>query len=128
MKKGITGPVCEYYVQDTRQIVGNDLMWWAIDGKGYTSDISRAEVWGKEEAFEQCEMTPHFRPWPKDYIDRRTRPAVDVQYVNIHDTGVKIPKRKERRPKVRPTNCCGCGRFLDGRQCVTGCDHCESAP
>jgi len=127
----ISGPDCLYYVQDTRQIVGNDLMWWAIDGKGYTSDLSKAEVWTKEDAFRRCEMSTHFKPWPKDYIDQRTRPAVDCQYVNHEDTGVVIPKaivKAEARFRRRQTNCEGCGRFLNDYQSMMGCDHCGTAP
>lgn len=39
-----------FYLQDSRQIVGNDMMWWAKDGLGYTSDVSKAEVFTKEDA------------------------------------------------------------------------------
>jgi len=123
----ITGPHGLYYVQDTRTILGNDLMWWAIDGKGYTSDLSRAEIWKREDAFRQCEMTTHFRPWPKQYIDKRTRPAVDCQYVQLKDTGVTIPKslmKSEARFRRKPENCDGCGRFLNDVQVVVGCLHC----
>lgn len=127
----ITGPDSLYYVQDTRQIVGNDMLWWAIDGKGYTTDLSRAEVWKKDAAFRRCQMSTHFKPWPKEYIDQRTRPAVDVQYVNLEDTGVEIPKSltdAERRFRRKLTNCDGCGRFLSDCQAVMGCDHCGCAP
>ncbi len=31
-----------YYVQDSRQIVGNCMLWWCPDGKGYACDIRQA--------------------------------------------------------------------------------------
>lgn len=34
----------EYYLQDKRQYVGNDMLWWAKDGAGYTTDVSKAAV------------------------------------------------------------------------------------
>lgn len=38
-----------YYLQDKRSIVGNSMMWWAINGCGYTCDIRCAQTWTKEE-------------------------------------------------------------------------------
>lgn len=39
-----------YYLQDSRDFVGNNILWWAKDGKGYTTDISKAHVYSKEDA------------------------------------------------------------------------------
>lgn len=71
-----------FYLQDKRQIVGNDMMWWAKNKRGYTSDISNAEVWTEDEAFRQHRSRETDIPWPKEYIDGKTRPAVDFQYVD----------------------------------------------
>lgn len=71
-----------FYLQDTRQIVGNDLMWWAKDGRGYTCDVSKAEVYSKEKAFTQHKSRETDRPWPKNYIDGKVRPTVDIQVVD----------------------------------------------
>lgn len=119
--------IANFYLQDTRTIVGNDMMWWAIDGKGYTSDLDKAHVFTWEDALERHKQSPHFKPWPKDYIDQRVRPACDIQYVNFEDTGIKLPKTKQRtRPRRKVENCPNCGRFLDHWQCVVGCDNCKS--
>lgn len=72
-----------FYLQDKRQYVGNDLLFWAKDGKGYTTDVSKAEIYTKEKAFAQNRSRETDVPWPKSYIDERTRPAVDHQYVDI---------------------------------------------
>jgi len=73
----------EYYLQDTRGsgCVGNDLLFWQ-DGGGYTTDVSKAEVFTEEQAFQQHKSRNTDRPWPKLYIDARTRPAVDIQYTD----------------------------------------------
>ena len=72
----------EYYLQDNRGSVGNDMMWWAKDGKGYTTDIDRAEVFSEFEAMQQHESRSTDVPWPKDYIDSRTTRVVDIQHVD----------------------------------------------
>lgn len=76
-----------WYLQDTRSYVGNDVLWWAKDGKGYTTDVSKAHVFTREEAFSQAAMRGVDRAWPKAYIDGKTRPAVDMQYIN-HDQAI----------------------------------------
>ena len=71
-----------WYLQDTRSYIGNDVLWWAKDGNGYTTDVSKAHVYGKAEAFRQAAMRGTDRAWPKAYIDSKTRPAVDIQYID----------------------------------------------
>jgi hypothetical protein len=75
----------EWYLQDTRSYTGNDVMWWAKDGKGYTTDVNKAHVYGRAEAFQQAAMRGCDKAWPKAYIDGKTRPAVDMQYINHAD-------------------------------------------
>lgn len=69
-----------YYMQDTRQMVGNSMYWWAIGGRGYTCDIRKAGVFTKAEADEQHRMRSTDRPWPKEYIDARVSHHVDFQH------------------------------------------------
>lgn len=71
----------EYYLQDSRSIVGNDMLFWGIIG-GYTSDLRKAKVFSREKAFSQHASRDTDIPWPKSYIDSKSRPAVDFQYVN----------------------------------------------
>ena len=74
-----------YYLQDSRGYVGNDVLWWAKNGNGYTTDLSKAHVYTKEEAIRKNKSRGTDIPWPKDYIDARTRPAVDMQYIRLED-------------------------------------------
>ena len=71
-----------FYLQDARQYVGNDLLFWAKDSKGYTTDVSKAHVFTELEALEAHEWRGTDVPWPKEYIDSHTRPAVDTQHVD----------------------------------------------
>jgi len=85
----------EFYLQDTRQFVGNDMVFWAKDGKGYTTDINKCHVFTQQEAFEQNQCRDTDRPWPKDYIDSKTRPAVDVQHVDYEVAMQKVNQAGE---------------------------------
>ncbi|MFI9653940.1 hypothetical protein ABGV17_04310 [Guyparkeria sp. GHLCS8-2] len=115
-----------YYLQDSRTFVGNDVMWWAKDGKGYTTDLRKAHVFTKEAAVRQHNDRETDIPWPKDYIDARTRPAVDHQHVDqdvaLSGTGIKL--RKPERPKRTPYPCFHCGRFMREEDQYGPCPHC----
>jgi hypothetical protein len=91
-----------YYLQDSRGYVGNDMLFWAIDGKGYTTDMRNAHVYTKAEAVAQHEQRVTDIPWPKSYIDERTRPAVDMQHVKRGDalagTGIELRKPPRKQP------------------------------
>lgn len=87
-----------FYLQDSRSYVGNDVFWWAKDGKGYTTELSKAHVYSKDDAQSRHNKRVTDIPWPKDYIDSRTRPAVDMQYIKIDDAlaGTGIVLRTKR--------------------------------
>ena len=103
-----------FYLQDKRQYVGNDLLWWAKDGRGYTTDLSMAEVYSKADAVKQNQSRETDIPWPKSYVDAKTRPAVDMQYVDIHAAlhGTGITLAQPEKPKREKYKCEDCGRFV----------------
>lgn len=107
----------QFYLQDNRSYVGNDILWWAKDRAGYTTDLSKAHVFTRKEAIEQNQMRESDIPWPKAYVDARTRPAVDFQHVDIkvalQDTGIVL--KKPEKPK-KDTYRCECGRFVSEKQ------------
>jgi len=116
----------EYYLQDSRSFVGNDVLWWAQSGNGYTTDLRKAKIYTREEAQAMHAARPSDIPWPKEYIDGKTRPAVDFQYLSrvaISAAGITIAKQtKERAYQV---NCVGCGRFIrDADRYSIDCPHC----
>ena len=93
-----------FYLQDSRSYVGNDVMWWAKDGRGYTTDLSKAHVYTKDKAISQHNARETDIPWTKGYIDAKTRPAVDAQYIKrdeaLEGTGIVLQLRQ--RPFPRP--------------------------
>lgn len=117
----------QFYLQDSRDYVGNDMLFWAVDGKGYTTDMRKAQVYTKAEAVAQHESRITDIPWPKAYIDARTRPAVDMQYAKraeaLAGTGIELRKPAPKKPDT--INCGGCGRFIGGTERYLGdCTHC----
>lgn len=117
----------EFYLQDKRNYVGNDILFWAKGG-GYTTDVSKAEVFTKERAIMLNKSRETDIPWPKEYIDNKTRPAVDMQYVNIKEalknTGLKLSKPRKIRKQI--INCNGCGRILSEEQMYGYCPNCHA--
>jgi hypothetical protein len=119
----------KFYLQDSRSYVGNDMLFWAIDGNGYTTDMRKAQVYTKDEAMAQHRSRETDIPWPKEYIDARTRPAVDMQHVKraeaLAGTGIELTKPRPKRPDT--INCGGCGRFIGGTQrYLDNCPNCET--
>ena len=43
-----------YYIQDSRQYVGNCVLWWAKGGNGYTCNLLKAALYTEEEAKKIC--------------------------------------------------------------------------
>ena len=113
----------EFYLQDSRGYVGNDVLWWAKDGNGYTTDLSKAQTYTKEEAQRMHTSRPSDIPWPKPYIDAKTRPAVDMQYIKrdeaLAGTGIELVKPVKAKPDR--LSCGVCGRFLSAADFWSGC-------
>lgn len=119
-----------FYLQDSRNYCGNDLYWWAKDHHGYTTDLSRAHVFTKEEAIRLHNDRCTDIPWPKDYIDGKTRPAVDCQHVDreVALAGTGIVLRKPERPKAEAIRCEGCKRFIsEAQKYGPPCSHCGTS-
>ena len=118
-----------YYIQDTRQFVGNDVLWWGPDRKGYTCKIDQAGLYTKEEAIAQFKSRETDVPWPQEYIDGVTSRVVDHQAMKRETCGEELPHvERWQPPKPKPQNCDGCGRFLTTEQMYCGCDNCGTAP
>jgi hypothetical protein len=73
-----------YYMQDSRQYVGNSMYWWAKDAKGYTCDIRKAHIFTKNETLKNSQRDSDVL-WPKEYIDERISHHIDKQHCNTHD-------------------------------------------
>jgi hypothetical protein len=80
-----------FYIQDTRTYLGNAVMWWGIDGSGYTCDITQAGKYTREKAEGICQR-PSDKAWSCDYIDGNSKAhktIIDVQYLDKSYSGIK---------------------------------------
>jgi hypothetical protein len=116
----------QFYLQDSRTYVGNDMQFWAVDGKGYTTDMRLAQIYTKADAVAQHQRRETDIPWPKEYIDARTRPAVDMQNVKRDEAlaGTGITLIKPKRCQIERVKCGGCGKFIRDMDRFYDCPHC----
>lgn len=68
-----------YYIQDTRQVVGNCALWWKSKRCGYTTDIDEAGLYSQEEAFSIAAGRDTDKPWPKSIIEKHIVRHVRVE-------------------------------------------------
>ena len=74
----------QFYLQDSRSNTGDGLMFWA-EGGGYCTDLAPAKIFTKARAIRYHEDRESDVPWPKAYIDKRSHPGVDCQYVCVEE-------------------------------------------
>lgn len=91
-----------FYLQDSRDhaYVGDGLSFWGFKGAGYVTGLDKAELFTAEQAqgYRETDI-----PWPKDYIDARTRLGVDCQVVEIREALDQHPEAAElymQKPKA----------------------------
>jgi len=68
-----------FYLQDSRSHVGDGMMFWAKEARGYVTNLDQAELFTFEEA---CRHRDTDIPWPKEYIDVRAHYGVDCQLMD----------------------------------------------
>ena len=77
---------CWYYLQNKSQgYVGNSLLWWALNGRGYTCDIRCAEVWTKQSLMKRNPTESKYKAYRKDVIDRLVQHHIDMQDLEHKD-------------------------------------------
>ncbi|WP_080355134.1 hypothetical protein [Stenotrophomonas maltophilia] len=70
-----------FYIQDTRQFVGNCPVWWAPNGAGYVTRLDEAGRYTEQEAVKQNRTRDTDVPWPCAEIDAIARHTVDFQHM-----------------------------------------------
>ncbi len=76
-----TAKVNLFYIQDTRQFVGNCPMWWGPNGSGYVTRLDEAGRYTEQEAIRQNRTRETDVPWPCSEIDALARQTVDCQHM-----------------------------------------------
>lgn len=59
-----------FYIQDTRQYVGNCVLWWCPNSGGYTTQIDEAGLYTEEEANKICSNRNTDIAWPQDVVEK----------------------------------------------------------
>ena len=76
-----------FYVQDTRQIVGNCALWWCPKGAGYTTEIDKAGLYTAEQVSGMRETDVG---WPKELVDRLIVRHVRLDMIHDEDLSASI--------------------------------------
>jgi hypothetical protein len=69
-------PTGVYFIQDSREHVGNNVLWWRPNGAGYTCDIDDA---GQYDGVAVRGLRDTDIPWPVDFVLARVARYVDRQ-------------------------------------------------
>lgn len=90
------------------------MLFWALDGNGYTTDLRKAQLYTPEQAQAMHNSRETDIPWPKAYIDAKTRPACDMQYVKRAEAlaGTGVVLADPRPAKAERLRCQACGSFI----------------
>jgi len=70
-----------FYIQDSRQYVGNCMLWWGAKSRGYTCNLDLAGKYSRQEAEEICANRESEKMWPVAEIDALASRHVDMQNV-----------------------------------------------
>jgi len=72
----------QYYIQNGW--VGNSVLWWGIDSKGYTTEIDKAGRFTKQQA-NSIIQRPEDKAWECNHVDKNLKAhkkTIDCQYLN----------------------------------------------
>lgn len=70
-----------YYVQDGRGYVGNSVLWWGLNGNGYTTQINNAHKYsGKEIKSKTWRKSDII--WLSKHVEENIKQHVDMQFLD----------------------------------------------
>ena len=77
-----------YYIQNG--YVGNAILWWGVDSKGYTTNFAEAGKYNFAKAKEIVKR-PQDKAWLCSYVDKNEKAKkliIDGQYLDSRKSGV----------------------------------------
>ena len=80
-ERDLTRYIDEKYYIHSGDYVGNSMLWWALEGKGYTTDLDKAEKYSMDDAKDICKDGKN-TAYLVDYINRRVSKSVDMQNIS----------------------------------------------
>ena len=97
----------QFYLQVNRKNISANI-FWCKKGGNTTTDLSKAEVFTRNEAFEKHHNFEAFIPWPKGYVDSKVMSVVEMNSASIKtayngiDVDIRVPGAQQ--PEI-----CRCG-------------------
>ncbi len=92
----------KFYLQ-CRGVVGNSVLWWALNDAGYTCDIRCARARTQAE-LDAKTLRSFEKAWPKEQVDRVIQHHIDIQdlaYLDNNGTTAQYPHPlKQWRPDL----------------------------
>lgn len=86
-------PYKKYYIQDTRQIVGNCISWWGVDGNGYVCELDKAGIY---DGYDVLRKRDTDLPWPVEDV-------VKAAIRHVRSEGLR--DARPNQPPCSTTNC-----------------------
>lgn len=90
-------PDALYYLQDTRQKVGNCMMFWCPNGGGYTCQLDEAGKYTGAEARDRVRSGDTEKAWPVGFIERHA-----VRHVRADSIDVRVQAVERARKTLPP--------------------------
>lgn len=70
-----------FYIQNG--YVGNSVSWWGLESRGYTTDITKAQKYTRQEVLKRfVNAREEDRIWAASHVDQHISQHVDSQYLN----------------------------------------------
>ena len=81
-----------YYMQDSRQAVGNCALWWRTEAQGYTCDIDEAMQFTEKEAMDQHDCRETDIPFLVDDVRKHILHHVRVESLHQIRKDPNVPE------------------------------------
>ncbi|WP_167632467.1 hypothetical protein [Mariprofundus ferrooxydans] len=78
--------VNEFYLQDSRTLCGNNVVFWRKKGNGYGTNLDELEVYSLEDAQHMHDFRCSDIPLLKSLVDKKSIMAVDHQVIPAKDS------------------------------------------
>lgn len=77
-----------YYLQDSRDYVGDYMLFWRKEDRGYTTDPAQAQTYTEDE-LKRKGLRDTDIPWRTSYIDARISQVVSIEKCDKAERGLK---------------------------------------
>lgn len=71
-----------FFMRDTRDTVGDCILWWRYQGKGYTTNLYEAALFTRDDAERICRIRETDVPIPMNVAKAALHPVVTVESLN----------------------------------------------